>query len=93
MTEGRVLIAGWYSFEGYGATAGDVMVRDVVWAWLAKAGLQFDVAVAPPLTDGIDFSSADPHITTPSFSPAGRLATAPKSSRCSTDFLVEVFSA
>lgn len=57
---GKVLIAGWYSFPNYGGTAGDVMVRDVVCDWLSMAGIPFDVAVAPPLTDGIAFDSADP---------------------------------
>lgn len=53
MTVRRMLVAGWYSFEGYGGTAGDVMVKDVVCNWLAEAGVRFDIAVAPPLTGGI----------------------------------------
>ena len=55
-----MLVAGWYSFKGYGGTAGDVMVKDVVCDWLAEAGVPFDIAVAPPLTDGIELEDADP---------------------------------
>jgi hypothetical protein len=54
----RALVAGWFSFEGMGATAGDLIARDVVCAWLTQGGLAFDVATAPPFDDGIDWRSA-----------------------------------
>ncbi len=56
----KALIAGWFSFEGMGATAGDVMVRDVVCDWLGEAGMPFDVALAPPFQGGVDWSAVEP---------------------------------
>jgi Polysaccharide pyruvyl transferase len=56
----KALVAGWFSFEGMGATAGDVLARDVACAWLERAGRRYDVAVAPPFTGGVDWRSADP---------------------------------
>lgn len=43
-----------------GATAGDVMARDVACGWLDDAGLAYDVANAPVLDDGLDWRSAEP---------------------------------
>ncbi|MFN2467150.1 MAG: polysaccharide pyruvyl transferase family protein [Gaiellaceae bacterium] len=40
----RVLVAGWFSFEGMNATAGDLLARDVACAWLARGGYAHDVA-------------------------------------------------
>jgi polysaccharide pyruvyl transferase len=57
---GRVLLAGWFSFENGHATAGDVLVKDEVCRWLACAGRRFDVALAPPFSGGVDWRSADP---------------------------------
>jgi Polysaccharide pyruvyl transferase len=56
----KVLVAGWFSFEEMGATAGDLLARDVVCDWLDQAGRPYDVAVAPPFTDGIDWRAVDP---------------------------------
>ncbi len=56
----RVLIVGWFSFEQMGATAGDLMAADVVQSWLSDAGIDFDVAVAPPFTLGINLDEAAP---------------------------------
>lgn len=56
----RVLVAGWFSFEQMGATAGDLHARDVACRWLRDAGRSFDVATAPPFTGGIEWRSADP---------------------------------
>jgi len=56
----RALVAGWFSFEGMGATAGDLLARDVVCGWLGEAGRPFDVAVAPPFAPGVDWRSVDP---------------------------------
>jgi len=56
----RALVAGRFSFEPMGATAGDLMARDVACRWLGEAGLAYDVASAPVLGDGLDWRSADP---------------------------------
>ena len=56
----KVLVAGWFSFVEMGATAGDLHARDVACRWLEDAGYDFDVAVAPPFTDGIDWTGTDP---------------------------------
>jgi len=43
-----------------GATAGDLIARDLVCGWLKSNGSVFDVAVAPPFTDGVDWRHVDP---------------------------------
>jgi hypothetical protein len=56
----KFLVAGWFSFEQMGATAGDLMARDVACEWLENAGIAFDIATAPPFTGGIPWRTADP---------------------------------
>lgn len=56
----KVLAAGWFSFEGMGATAGDLLARDLVCEWLEDAGRDYDVAVASPFTGGVDWQTVDP---------------------------------
>jgi hypothetical protein len=56
----RALVAGWFSFEGMGATAGDLLSRDLCAQWLREQGWVCDLAVAPPFEDGSDWRSADP---------------------------------
>lgn len=56
----RAVVAGWFSFEGMGATTGDLLARDLVCAWLDDLGFPFDVAVALPFSDGISWREADP---------------------------------
>ena len=56
----RTLVAGWFSFSQMGATAGDLLTRDVVCRWLAEAGRPHDVALAPPFAGGIDWNAVDP---------------------------------
>jgi hypothetical protein len=56
----KTLVAGWFSFEEMGATAGDLMARDVACDWLRRVGRDYDIAVAPPFTGGIDWRAADP---------------------------------
>lgn len=51
----KVLIAGWFSFKDMGATAGDLICRDLVSDWLTSAGIDCDLAVAPPFTGGVDW--------------------------------------
>jgi hypothetical protein len=59
----KVLVAGWFSFQGMGTTAGDLMVRDVACDWLEDAGCAYDVAVAAPFTHGrgVDWRGAAPN--------------------------------
>src|SRR4051812_46607855 len=56
----RCLVAGWFSFEQMGATAGDLLTKDVVVGWLDRAGLAYDVAYAPPFEGGVDWRTVDP---------------------------------
>lgn len=56
----RILVAGWFSFEQMGASAGDLMARDLVCQWLRRAQIECEVAVARPFGDGIDWRNANP---------------------------------
>lgn len=56
----RILVAGHFSFVGHGATAGDVMARDILCEWLLEAGRPFDVALAPPFRGGVTWRSVRP---------------------------------
>ncbi|MGH2838280.1 MAG: polysaccharide pyruvyl transferase family protein [Thermoleophilaceae bacterium] len=56
----KLLVAGWFSWASTGATAGDLLARDVVSAWLDDAGIAHDVADDPALGDGVDFRKVDP---------------------------------
>jgi Polysaccharide pyruvyl transferase len=58
--EPRVLAAGLFSFPTQGATAGDLIACDVVCRWLGEAGLNYDVALAPPFGGGCDWRDVDP---------------------------------
>jgi hypothetical protein len=55
-----ILVAGWFSFEQMGATAGDLIARDVACAWLDEAGRSYDIALAPPFAEGVDWRAVDP---------------------------------
>ena len=55
----KVLVAGWFSFEQMGASAGDLMARDVVCDWLEQAGRSYDVALAPPFSGGVAWPEVD----------------------------------
>ena len=56
----KTLVAGWFSFKQMGATAGDLMARDLVCEWLKRAGHSSDVALAPPFRGGVDWRVVDP---------------------------------
>ncbi len=56
----KVMVAGWFSFEQMGATAGDFICQDVVCKWLTSAGFSYDVAYAPPFNGGVDWRKAGP---------------------------------
>lgn len=56
----KILVAGWFSFENMGATAGDLICRALACEWLEQAGHEYDVALALPFHGGVDWSSVDP---------------------------------
>lgn len=58
----KALVAGWFSFQGMGTTAGDLMARDVACDWLDDAGYTYDVAVVAPFAheSGVDWRGATP---------------------------------
>lgn len=56
----RTLLAGWFSFGRATATAGDILVRDLVEGWLDDAGHTVDVANLPPFEGGVDWRAVDP---------------------------------
>ncbi len=57
----KAMVAGWFSFEQMGATAGDLISRDIACQWLEQAGVPYDVAHAPPFTGGVDWQSVNPN--------------------------------
>jgi len=56
----KTLVAGWFSFEQMGASAGDLLARDVACEWLREAGRDFDIALARPFAGGVDWRAVDP---------------------------------
>jgi hypothetical protein len=56
----RALIAGWFSWPGCNATAGDTMACDVLSRWLNDAGMPHDIARAEPIEPVLDWQRLDP---------------------------------
>jgi hypothetical protein len=56
----RALLVGWFSFEGMGATAGDLLAADVARSWLADAGVEVAVAWAPPFSATVEWRHVGP---------------------------------
>ena len=57
----KVLVAGWFSFEGGHATGGDIFAMEVAVDWLKQAGFEkIDVAFDPPFKGGVDWRHVDP---------------------------------
>jgi Polysaccharide pyruvyl transferase len=56
----KTLVAGWFSFESMGASAGDLLARDVACDWLREAGRDYDVALAPPFGGGVHWREVAP---------------------------------
>ncbi|MEI6948730.1 polysaccharide pyruvyl transferase family protein [Paraflavisolibacter sp. H34] len=58
----KVLIAGWFSFENMGTTAGDLIARDLVCRWLQEAQIGYDVAMTPQFSfpGSLLWQEADP---------------------------------
>jgi hypothetical protein len=59
-TGDRVLVAGWFSWTGRGATAGDVHACEVVHHWLSDAKRAHDIASVLPSLTGVDWRRVDP---------------------------------
>lgn len=55
----RALVAGPFSVEGGGATAGDLLAAELVCDWLDEVGCSYDIAVVPPFTGGTDLKAAE----------------------------------
>jgi hypothetical protein len=63
VTPRRALVAGWFSFEGMGATAGDLLAGRLVQRWADDGGLPNDLAISSTLSHlarGIQLDHADP---------------------------------
>ena len=56
----KTLVAGWFSFIEMGASAGDLLTRDLVCQWLGENTNPYDVALVPPFKGGIDWHSVNP---------------------------------
>lgn len=58
----KVLLAGWFSFDNMGATAGDIIARDIIGQWLTEANIEYHVAdcAAFPYVNGIHWQKANP---------------------------------
>ena len=56
----RVLVAGWFSIGGGGATAGDLLVRDVVCNWLMERNVPYDIAQESGWGPGVDWFRVSP---------------------------------
>ncbi len=56
----RVLVAGWFSLRGGGATAGDLLVRDVLCNWLIERNVPHDIAQEPKWGPGVDWFRVSP---------------------------------
>lgn len=59
-TAKRILVAGWFSLERGGATAGDLAALEVTLTWLDSAGHGYDVALARTFGDGVDWRAVSP---------------------------------
>ena len=59
----KILVAGWFSFEDMGATAGDIIARDITCQWLDEAAVEWDVADCSkfPFEGGVDWRRANPN--------------------------------
>jgi hypothetical protein len=58
----HVLVAGWFSFNYMGTTAGDLIARDIVSNWLKEASISYDIAIADPfmMPGGVYWNKVDP---------------------------------
>ena len=54
------LLVGAFSFDAKSNTAGDVLACNVAEGWLARAGLEYDVAMAGKYGSGVDWETVEP---------------------------------
>ena len=62
------MVAGWFSFPSMGASAGDLLCRDLVVSWLTRDGVDVDLCAAAPFqippNDGVrgtvEWATANP---------------------------------
>ena len=76
----KVLVAGWFSFEQMGASAGDLLARDLVTGWLDEAGRDVRRRPRRAVHGGVDWRRRRPGGLLPrSSSSAARSETASRS--------------
>jgi len=51
----RILLAGWFSFEQMGVTAGALLARALISKWLTEAQIAHEIALALPFEGGVDW--------------------------------------
>jgi hypothetical protein len=56
----RALVAGWFSLDFFGATAGDLEAAGLACDWLDEAGLAWDIALGRPFEGGVSWSEVPP---------------------------------
>lgn len=56
----KAVVAGWFSYANGHATAGDLLVRDLLCDWLDELGIARVTAIAPPFEDGTPLNQLDP---------------------------------
>jgi hypothetical protein len=56
----KVPVAGWFSVEKTGATAGDLLAKDLVCEWGKQAGYAYDIALASQFGVLVDWAVVDP---------------------------------
>ena len=57
----HALVMGWFSWELFGTTAGDLIAKDIVCNWLEEAHITYDVALAKPFANetSVDWQQVD----------------------------------
>ena len=56
----RALVAGWFSLDHQGATAGDLRAAEIVRGWLLEAGVRCEVALGKPFRGGVRWDQVRP---------------------------------
>jgi hypothetical protein len=56
----RALVAGWFSLDRQGATAGDMRAAELVRGWLLEAGTRCEVALGEPFEGGVRWDEVRP---------------------------------
>ncbi len=58
----KVIVVGWFSFVEGHATAGDILAGKLACEWLKQAGYSYDIAIAPPFSEGVNWRCVDPQL-------------------------------